>query len=334
MWQQQAFYLILSGVLTGSLSASWDMAVSPVVFVPRGEDVVLPCSFTHPRQQHYSGMVTLKWLAREPNALPFLTCSIRNESMEGKHGCAESELKYSTYGDLRRGELSLLIRRVQLGDNGTFFCRVELDGLRQYIQRETQLYVTVQPQILNMSVVEPGSDGAPRRLQCEVEGQPLPNVTWLSASGTPMQDLEVKNQQSGPARLLSSVPYLQEVLSCRAESRLGVTERRHPAAHSTTLIISVIVSGLIVLLLLLLLGTGCIAYRRNRARAAASPIYETVENHRVQDSDRPVGGSVELQLVYSTLNDASSSQHASVERPVYPQEEPVVLYSPVNMNGD
>ncbi|KAF3839029.1 hypothetical protein F7725_017746, partial [Dissostichus mawsoni] len=210
----------------------------------------LPCSFTHPRQQHYSGMITLKWLARESNALHFFTCSVRNDSMEGKHGCAESHLKYSTYGDLRRGELSLLIRRVQLGDNGTFFCRVELEGYRQYFQKETQLYVTVQPQILNMSVVEPGSDGAPRRLQCEVEGQPLPNVTWLSASGTPMQDLEVKNLHSGPARLLSSVPYLQEVLSCRAESRLGAAERRHPAAHSTTLIISVSVSGLIVLLLL------------------------------------------------------------------------------------
>ncbi|KAL3064970.1 hypothetical protein OYC64_001080 [Pagothenia borchgrevinki] len=335
MWQQQSFYFILSGIITGSLSVSWDMAVSPVVFVPRGEDVVLPCSFTHPRQQHYSGMITVKWLARESRALPFFTCSVTNDSMEGKHGCAESELKYSTYGDLRRGELSLLIRRVQLSDNGTFFCRVELEGFRQYFQKETQLYVTVQPQILNMSVVEPGSDGAPRRLQCEVEGQPLPNVTWLSASGTPMQDLEVKNQQRGPARLLSSVPYLQEVLSCRAESRLGAAERRHPAAHSTTLIISVSVSGLIVLLLLLV--TACIAYRRNRVRAAASPIYanaDTVENHRLQDSDRPVGGSVELHLVYSTLNDASSSQHAGVKKPISQQEEPVVLYSPVNMNSD
>ncbi|KAK5921658.1 hypothetical protein CgunFtcFv8_019005 [Champsocephalus gunnari] len=232
------------------------MAVSPVVFVPRGEDVVLPCSFTHPRQQHYSGRVTLKRLAREPNALPFLACSVRNESMEGKRGCAESELKYSMYGDLRRRELSLLIRRVQLGDNGTFFCRVELHGLGQYIQRETQLYVTVQPQILNVSVVEPGSDGAPRRLQCEVEGQPLPNVTWLSASGTPMQDLEVKNQQSGPARLLSSVPYLQEVLSCRAESRLGVAERRHPAAHRGHVGAQLVVRLVVFTLLAALLVTG------------------------------------------------------------------------------
>ncbi|XP_010769329.1 sialic acid-binding Ig-like lectin 15, partial [Notothenia coriiceps] len=118
------------------------MAVSPVVFVPRGEDVVLPCSFTHPRQQHYSGMITVKWLARQSNAPPFFICSVRNESMEGKRGCAESQLKYSTYGDLRRGELSLLIRRVQLGDNGTFFCRVEMEGLLQHFQKETQLYVT------------------------------------------------------------------------------------------------------------------------------------------------------------------------------------------------
>ena len=113
-----------------------------MVFVPRGEDVVLPCSFTHPRQQHYSGKITVKWLARESRAPPFFTCSVTNDSMEGKHGCAESELKYSTYGDLRRGELSLLIRSVQLSDNGTFFCRVELEGLLKYFQKETQLYVT------------------------------------------------------------------------------------------------------------------------------------------------------------------------------------------------
>ncbi|XP_034073825.1 sialic acid-binding Ig-like lectin 15 [Gymnodraco acuticeps] len=273
MWQQQTFF-VLWGFITGSLSASWDMAVSPVVFVPRGEDVVLPCSFTHPRQQRYSGMITLKWLARESNALPFLTCSVRNESMEGQHSCAVSEFKYSTYGDLRRGELSLLIRRVQLGDNGTFFCRVELDRVLQYIQKETQLYVTVQPQILNMSVVEPGSDGAPRRLQCEVEGQPMPNVTWLSASGTPMQDLDVKNQQSGPARLLSSVPYLQEVLSCRAESRLGVAERRHPATHRGHVGAQLVVRLVLFTLLTALLVTGTSVLIRRK-----------LEDHRVPPAD-------------------------------------------------
>ncbi|XP_063735869.1 sialic acid binding Ig-like lectin 15, like isoform X2 [Eleginops maclovinus] len=317
------------------------MAVSPVVFAPRGEDVVLPCSFTHPEQQSYSGEITLKWLARESNAKPFFVCSVRNDSIQGKYGCAESQLKYSLKGDLRRGELSLLIRRLQLGDNGTFFCRVELQGFRKFIQKETQLYVTVQPQIPSLSVVEPGSgsDGTPRRLQCEVEGHPLPSITWLSASGRPMEDLEVKNSQTGPAWVLSSVPYLQEdVLTCRVESWLGAAERRYPAVDSKTLIVSLSVSGLIVLLLLLLC-TGLIVYRRSRARAATSPIYEnveTVENHHLQVSDRPVGGNVELQLVYSavSLTHATSSQHARVRSPVCQPVEPAVFYSPVNVRSE
>lgn len=118
------------------------MTVSPVVFVPRGEDAVLGCSFTHPRQQHYSGLITVKWLARESNTLPFFICSVKNDSAGRLDDCSVSELRHSLQGDPRRGELSLLIRRVHLGDNGTFFCRVELDGWRNYYQRETQLYVT------------------------------------------------------------------------------------------------------------------------------------------------------------------------------------------------
>uniref|UniRef100_A0A3Q1BM03 Ig-like domain-containing protein n=1 Tax=Amphiprion ocellaris TaxID=80972 RepID=A0A3Q1BM03_AMPOC len=124
---------------SGSVSA-WKMTVSPVVTVSRGEDAILNCSFTH-KQKNYSGNITVKWLARDPYTEPFFQCSVKNDSMEGGNDCSGSGLKFSLDGDPRRGQLSLLIRKVQLTDNGTFFCRVELEGRSDYLKRKIDLYV-------------------------------------------------------------------------------------------------------------------------------------------------------------------------------------------------
>ncbi|XP_049439365.1 sialic acid binding Ig-like lectin 15, like isoform X2 [Epinephelus fuscoguttatus] len=320
MWQQ-TFWLILSVIITGSLSVSGDMTVSPVVFVPRGEDAILSCSFTHSRQQDYSGKITVKWLARESNAPPFIICAVKNDSTEGL--CSVPELKHSLLGDPRRGELSLLIRRVHLSDNGTYFCRVELDGWRNSFQKGTQLYVTVKPQILNLSVAEShsGSDSASRRLRCEVEGHPLPTVTWLSASRGLLKD-QVQTSAVSPYQLVSTVPYLEEdVFTCRVENMVGGAERRYPASY-TLMITALTVCGLVVLLLLC---AGFIVRRRNR-----------VENHHLHESDCPVEGDVELQLVYSavSMTHSTSSQHKSLRSSSQQQQqEPGVVYSPVNIQS-
>ncbi len=132
----------MSSSSSGSLSVSWNMKVSPLVSVPRGEDAVLSCSFTHPEQQDYSGKITVKWLARESNALPFFSCSVKNDSSNGLSDCSGSRLRYTLKGDPRRGELSLLIRTVHLTDDGMYFCRVELDDWGNNYQKQSQLYVT------------------------------------------------------------------------------------------------------------------------------------------------------------------------------------------------
>ncbi|KAI3360433.1 hypothetical protein L3Q82_002257 [Scortum barcoo] len=271
------------------------MKVSPVVSVLRGEDAVLSCSFTHPYQQDYSGTITVKWLARESRAQPFFTCSIKNDSADGLGDCAASTFRYSLKGDPRRGELSLLIRTVHLNDN-------------------------VKPQILSLSVVEgsPGSDGAPRRLQCEVEGHPLPSITWLSASGRPIRE-QVQTSGAGPYRLLSSVPYLEgDVFTCRAESWLGAAETTYPP--NKTLTIALTVSGLVVLLL----STGLICCGRHRAAAQVdtSHVYgnaEEVEKQQLRCRDSPAEGAAELQLVYSTLT--VNNQHASFKSSTGRQED-------------
>lgn len=118
------------------------MVVSPVVTVSRGEDAILSCFFTHAKQQDYSGMIHVKWLARKSNAKPFFSCSFKNDSMEGPNDCSDSRSRFSLKGDPRRGELSLLIRKVQLTDNGAYYCNVKVDYWWSPSQKQTQLHVT------------------------------------------------------------------------------------------------------------------------------------------------------------------------------------------------
>ncbi|XP_071325854.1 sialic acid-binding Ig-like lectin 15 isoform X2 [Trachinotus anak] len=333
MWPRTpSFFLILTAIVTGSVSGSWDMVVHPVVNVSRGEDAVLSCSFSHPQQQWYSGEITVKWSMRESQSRPFFSCSVKNDSMEGFSSCSVSGLKYFLDGDPRRREVSLRIREVQLMDDAEYFCRVELEGWRNSYQKKTELYVRAEPQILSLSVVEKPSNtrSHPRRLQCEVEGHPLPKILWLSASRK-LTDNQGDAAQSGLYRLISTVPYLEEEeLTCRAESELGGAERTYPP--SNRLMVTLSVCGL--LLLLLLLSTGVVvSCLRHRARANSSPINgngEVVENHGQRAPNSPADSDAEL--LYSTVTTTStSSPPADPIGSTKHHEEPGVLYSEVKV---
>ncbi|XP_072249479.1 sialic acid binding Ig-like lectin 15, like [Leuresthes tenuis] len=273
-------------------SASWKMTVSSVVTASRGEDAVLSCSFAA-GEEAYSGMITVKWLAREQKPAPFFQCSVKNDSVEAANPCKVPGSKYSLNGDPRRGELSLLIRKVQLADIGAFFCRVEVDKAitwgRKYLQQKIDLYVNAAPQILSVSVVETPCNqdsSAPSWLQCEVEGNPLPKVIWLSASRRQLENQGL-TLESGPYRQTSCVPYLAEeaqVFTCRAESRLGDAERLFPDGDGLRIIL--IMCGGVLLMIV---------------TVTVILIYCLKKNRRQQSSNSPTDGAQELQIVYSAI---------------------------------
>ncbi|XP_029928717.1 sialic acid binding Ig-like lectin 15, like [Myripristis murdjan] len=294
--------LILAVIVTGSLSAPWNMTVSQLVQAARGEDAVLPCSFTHPKQQDYKGYITVKWLARVADAEPFFRCSITNETGEGLSDCLEPGLRYSLNGNPQQGVLSLLIRGLQLTDNGTYYCRVELERHRDHTQSATQLYVTAEAEILSLSEEEV-ADAPHRTLRCEAEGHPLPNITWLSASRGLLEPRD-PSVGPGPYRLSSSIPFQEDdVFTCRVENGLGGAERRYPAVNTLSVALSVC-GGLMLLLLLLLLAGLAVCCRRNTARAEATPVYDNVDAGFFPQHcpDAPVGGAEEPQLVYSDIS--------------------------------
>ncbi|XP_041843496.1 sialic acid-binding Ig-like lectin 15 isoform X2 [Melanotaenia boesemani] len=299
MWQQ-ALCFPLSLILTVTVSVGWKMRVSPVVTVSRGEDAVLTCSLTTGKMG-YSGKITVKWMARQTNTPPFFQCSVKNDSLEEPNPCAASGLKYSLAGDPRHGELSLLIRKVELSDNGTFFCRVEAENnvrwMANYLEEKTDLYVTAQPQIASLSVVNTPCSSAPWRLQCEAEGHPLPHIVWLSASGL-LEDQD-ETWEYGPYQRISCIPYLEEeqVFTCRAENSWGHAERSFPEKTDHLMLILTICGVVVVML-----SAGILVYclKRNRGR---------------WDSDSPADGGQELQPVYSDVSCSFYTVYTYVKTP-------------------
>lgn len=86
-------------------------------------------------------MIKVTWKFAASNSPPFLDCPVKNDSVCGANPCVFSDLKHSLKGDPRWGDGSLLIRDVQLTDTGAYFCRVELDGWKNFKEAKTKLYV-------------------------------------------------------------------------------------------------------------------------------------------------------------------------------------------------
>ncbi|XP_015247148.1 PREDICTED: sialic acid-binding Ig-like lectin 15 [Cyprinodon variegatus] len=287
---QQFLFFLLILIISGSASVAWKMKTPLMVTASRGEDAVLNCS-VYPDRLDYSDKITVKW-AKSQAESPFFECSVRNDTLEGPHDC--SVLKYSLFGDPRRGELSLLITNVQLNDGGTFFCKVELVGNRK-LQDKIQLDVKAPPHILSLSVVNSTcghSSSASRWLICEVEGHPVPKVVWLSASKRLLEN-QGHSFKSGEWSLKACIPYLQqgeEVVTCRAENSEDHAERSFPDSNTLTMFVIVVSAIALMLLCPVFICILIICLRNHRQRRLSDP---------------PADGA-ELQPVYSEISCESS----------------------------
>nr|XP_057908841.1 sialic acid-binding Ig-like lectin 15 isoform X2 [Doryrhamphus excisus] len=293
------------------------MSVSKEVVAWRGQDAILGCSFTHREQEHYGGTIDVQWRARQSSVKPFFECSFKNISSVAPGDC--SAAWFSLHGDPRQGVLSLLIRGVKLMDEGMYFCCVKLDGQLTQM-KELKLKVLAKPEILSLSFV---NNSAPQRLQCTIEGNPLPNITWLSASrGLLVQ--QVHTSKTGLYQLTSWVPYDgEDRVTCKAESQVGWDERAHPPSNSLTI---ALIAASVAVFLLLAIG-GVVLLLRLRAPKQQSTIHEntpTEEDRPLHCSHRPAEDTVELQPVYATVVLPASSEVVT--------RTPDILYSTVSLH--
>ncbi|XP_037128865.1 sialic acid binding Ig-like lectin 15, like isoform X4 [Syngnathus acus] len=325
--------LVITGVGTVPSSAL-TVHVSDVN-VLRGQEAVLGCSFTHHR---YAGNIELSWIGRIKIAPPFFQCQVKNDSSALPVNCFSTE-DYALAGDLRQGMASLRIKHDKVSE-GKYFCQVTLDG-KKTVSKALMLNVQgkrlnsmsglpvwsygVRPAILNVSLI---TGSAPQRLECLAEGKPIPNITWLSASGSPLTTtLEVQTLSTG-LFLNSSVPYeQQDELTCRVESELGRAEQTYRPANTKRDV--VLVCGTVAAALLLLATGGVIVHRlRLRARNRHAQIRQNLEDRVPHSSHGPAGDADALPTV--ALPEASEGVPSTTRALTHQEQD--LFYSTVTFH--
>ncbi|XP_068508051.1 uncharacterized protein [Syngnathus scovelli] len=318
--------VLLLLVITGTVPSSALTVRVSDVNVLRGQEAILGCSFTHAKQDRYAGKIKLRWIAERKDNQAFAECEVKNNSSALPAACLSTE-DYAVAGDLRQGMASVRIKHDKVSE-GKYFCKVELDG-KKPVSKALMLKVQgkrlnstsglsvwsygVRPAILSLSLI---TGSAPQRLECLAEGKPIPSITWLSASGSPLTaTLEVQNLTTG-SLLNSSVPYeQQDELTCRVENELGRAEQTYRPANTKRDV--VLVCGRVAAALLLLTTGGVIVHRLRRK----------VEDRVPHSSHGPAGDANALQTVYSTVALSEASEGVPSTTRALTHQEQDLFYS-------
>ncbi|XP_063054056.1 sialic acid binding Ig-like lectin 15, like [Engraulis encrasicolus] len=337
--------------VSGSSGVEWQMWVPGQVNSTERYNVILPCTFTHPDQDSYSGRIRVQWKTDQHRyADPFFQCTAINSTLlvsgdKEDYNCSVAAGRFSLRGDPRRGDLSLLIRDAWLNDTRVYFCRVELDGVGQNYQSKSgiKLSVTAPARILSLF-----QNPFPHNhsLECLAVGNPLPQLTWLSSSSSSSAPVpaSVKTDPHDPytVRSVATITSLEEeeVYTCRAENALGSQERVFPPSKGPAALTVGLgtLAGLLLLVVAGLLAVLMWKRRRRRRRGASqkeetqlSPIREIQNN--LPDTDPDIYANCpkkdgNQELLYADINHSSPNSGAAL----LPQStvENDIIYSDVN----
>uniref|UniRef100_A0A8C2GPU2 Sialic acid binding Ig-like lectin 15, like n=1 Tax=Cyprinus carpio TaxID=7962 RepID=A0A8C2GPU2_CYPCA len=231
--------------LTGLSCTPWTMKVQYQVNGTLGQNVILPCIFTHPKQNSYTGDINIKWMQGNIHE-PIFQCIFRNKTNEQDGRCIypTSSERLLFQGNHRKGDISLRINNVQFTDASQYTCRVELDY--NTFEKHTTLNVNAPAQILSLSL---DLDDQGMMVKCIAQGNPIPEVKWTSSSG-PLEHLPFKAGH----RVVSSVPFSdQNVYTCQTVNSLGQDQKTFPPNQNTNQNCSglSVLTGILVCLLLL-----------------------------------------------------------------------------------
>ncbi|CAM4703550.1 unnamed protein product [Leuciscus chuanchicus] len=205
------------------------MSVQPQVNGSLGENVILPCIFTHPKQNNYKGVIGVKWM--KGRELIFY-CYLHNKtnSQDNNNNCTvlSSSEKLSLNGNPKKGDISLRISHLKFTDATKYNCRVELD-YNKCSSTGTELHINAPAHILSLSLdLDVKAHGV--MLKCFAQGNPVPEVKWTTSSG-PLENGPVKTDLSNYT-VTSSVPFFdQDVYTCQAVNALGRDQRTFQLDH-------------------------------------------------------------------------------------------------------
>ncbi|XP_059364288.1 sialic acid binding Ig-like lectin 15, like [Carassius carassius] len=231
--------------LKGLSCSPWTMKVQDQVNGTLGQNVILPCIFTHPKQNTYTGDITVKWMQRNKQELIF-ECILHNKTNAQNNNCnfLISSERFSLKGNPRKGDISLGINHLQFTDASQYTCRVELDYWK--FEKHTTFNVNAPAQILSLSM---DLEVLGMMVKCIAQGNPLPELKWTSSSG-PLENVPIKTDHTNFI-VISSVPHSeQDVYTCQTVNSLGQDQKTFPPNHSNCFGLKV-TTGILGCLLLL-----------------------------------------------------------------------------------
>ncbi|XP_056122206.1 sialic acid binding Ig-like lectin 15, like [Rhinichthys klamathensis goyatoka] len=292
--------------LKGLTCSQW-MSVQPQVNGSLGENVILPCDFTHPKQNNYKGVIIVKWM--KGRELIF-HCNLHNTTnSQDNINCTDlrSSERLSLNGYPKKGDISLRISHLKFTDATKYYCRVELDYER-CSSTATELNINAPAQILSLSLdLDAKANGM--MLKCVAHGNPVPEVKWTSSSGL-LENGRIKTDHSNYI-VISSVPFSdQNMYTCQAVNSLGRDQRTFPPDHPNCFGLLVATCFLGCLLLLGLVAFVIEVIKRRRSvlgvmqqqidvQRAQTSIYQANETVYANVSTYPVGCETRQDDVYS-----------------------------------
>ncbi|KAJ8354152.1 hypothetical protein SKAU_G00217190 [Synaphobranchus kaupii] len=233
------------------------MSVPAQVNGTKGQNTILPCSFTHPDQQFFTGEILVKWITGTFHGDTIFQCSVLNSTGGGQEQCSDPKApnRYSVQGNPRDRNLSLLIQGLELSDINQYYCRVELNKKKKTMYQNrigTWLQISALPEILSLSLVA-GPPPSNVSLECVAEGNPRPTLTYHSPAGLVISGLV--QPEANQFQITVHIPITSHDRHvCRATNQHGTVEQVFPLYQGpSVLTLALWISGA-----MLLLGLGLI----------------------------------------------------------------------------
>ncbi|XP_051005398.1 LOW QUALITY PROTEIN: sialic acid-binding Ig-like lectin 13 [Acomys russatus] len=155
------------------------------VTVPEGLCVLVPCTFFGNLWLRKLYSVFGYWFREEKHSLDFLVATNNPNQWVQK----DTQSRFHLSGNLEYGDCSLAIRDAQKSDSGSYFFRLEKDGVQwNYCHNQLSVHVTALTHTPNINIPQTLQLGHPRNVTCSVpwaceKGTP-PIFSWMSAALT------------------------------------------------------------------------------------------------------------------------------------------------------
>ncbi|KAI2655004.1 Sialic acid-binding Ig-like lectin 15 [Labeo rohita] len=285
----------------GLTCSQWTMKVQDQVNGTLGQNVILPCVFTHPKQNTYTGDITVKWMQGNKHE-PIFQCKVHNKTNRQDINCTNprSSQQTSLQGNPRKGDTSLRINNLQFTSASQYTCRVELNYDK--FEKHTMLNINAPAQILSLSM---DFEVQGMMLKCIAQGNPIPQLKWTTSSGL-LENAPNKTDYSNYIVASSVLVSDQDVSACQAVNSLGQDQK-------TVLPNNPNCSGLLVTTILgwlLLLGLVAFILDMMRRRRAQRVMLRDIGVQQVKTSIHQTNETVYANI--RTCSVGRESRHSDV----------------------